>query len=62
MADDVETLLLRLVQDVVDGDRVVADGGLVPPEVPELGTGGAKRGVVPGVGGSPVVDHPHVVS
>lgn len=62
MANDVKAFLLRVFQDVVDGDRVIADSGLMPPEVPELGACRAKGGVVSGVGRSSVVDKPNVVA
>jgi hypothetical protein len=50
MPDKDETLLLRLLQDVIDGGGVVADGRFVPPEVPELAAGGAVLRVVAGRG------------
>ena len=62
VSGEVETFLFRRFEDVVDGGRVVADGGLVPAEVPELLAGRAELGVVSRVRRSAVVNHPDVVT
>lgn len=64
MPDVNQTLLVRLLQDVIDARREVVITDLVPAEVPEraLVVVWVQAGVFPGVGGSPGVSHPDVVS